>query len=73
MTCECNKQLQKQSPIKNSKFEKLSLDTQENTKIMAGYATFTIKQLEDETENPNSEIGKKLKSVEELLNDDKYK
>ena len=71
MSCNCNKT--SQQSIKNSKFEKLSLDDPETTKIMAGYASFTIKQLEDETENPNSEIGKKLKSVEELLNDDKYK
>jgi len=65
MSCGCNKQ-----PIqttKNSKFEKLSLDTKENTKIMAGYAEFTIQQLEDEIENPNSEIGRKLRSVEAEL------
>lgn len=68
MTCGCNKQ--PQESIKNSKFEKLSLDNPENTKIMAGYAEFTIKQLEDEIDNPNSEIGKKLKSVEAEL--DKY-
>ncbi len=66
MGCGCNKT----QTIKNSKFEKLSLDTPENTKIMAGYASFSIKQLEDETDNPNSEIGKKLKSVEAEL--DKY-
>ncbi len=65
MGCNCNK-----TPIKNSKFEKLSLDNPENTKIMAGFAEFTIQQLEDEIDNPNSEIGKKLKSVEDML--DKY-
>lgn len=64
MTCTCNKVTQ---TIKNSKFEKLSLDTQENTKIMAGFAEFTIQQLEDEIDNPNSEIGKKLRSVESEL------
>lgn len=68
MGCGCNKQPTEQ--IKNSKFEKLSLDNPENTKIMAGYTEFTIKQLEDEIDNPNSEIGKKLKSVEAEL--DKY-
>ncbi|MFH0837462.1 MAG: hypothetical protein V1870_04995 [Candidatus Aenigmatarchaeota archaeon] len=65
MGCGCNKQAQE--TIKNSKFEKLSLDTPENTKIMAGYAEFSIQQLEDEIDNPNSEIGKKLKSVEAEL------
>ncbi len=65
MGCNCNK-----TSIKNSKFEKLSLDNPENTKIMAGFAEFTIQQLEDEIDNPNSEIGKKLKSVEDML--DKY-
>lgn len=48
----------------NSKFEKLSLD--DNTKIMAGYAQFTIEQLENEIDS-NSEIGRKLKSVEHEL------
>lgn len=55
---------------KPSKFEKLSLDNPENTMIHAGYATFSIQQLENEMDNPNSEIGRKLKSVEKLL--DKY-
>jgi len=68
MGCGCNKQAtQATQEIKNSKFEKLSLDAPENTKIMAGYAEFSIQQLEDEIDNPNSEIGKKLKSVESEL------
>jgi len=66
MTCDCNQA----KTLKNSKFEKLSLDNPENTKIMAGYVEFTIQQLENEIDNPNSEIGKKLKSVEADL--DKY-
>lgn len=66
MGCGCNKSIQNTK----SRFEKLSIDEPEKTHIMAGYAKFSIKQLEDETANPNSEIGKKLKSVEELL--DKY-
>jgi len=66
MGCNCNKT----QPLKNQKFEKLSIDTPENTKIMAGFSEFTIQQLEDEIDNPNSEIGKKLKSVEDML--DKY-
>jgi len=64
MACDCNKNNLSQN--KDSKFEKLSLDNINSTKIMAGYATFTIEQLENEI-NSNSEIGKKLKSVEKLL------
>ena len=63
MTCGCNQV----KTINNSKFEKLSLDKPEDTKIMAGYAEFTIQQLENEIDNPNSEIGKKLRSVEAEL------
>lgn len=48
------------------KFEKLSRDDASKTKIMAGHAEFTIQQLEDEI-NSNSEIGRKLKSVEKEL------
>lgn len=51
---------------KNEKFKQLTLDTLENTKIMAGYSSFTVKQLEDEIDS-NSEIGRKLKSVEKEL------
>lgn len=64
MTCGCNKE---PYLTKNSKFEKLSLDNPENTTIQAGYAKFTIQQLEDEIDNPDSEIGKKLRSVEDML------
>ncbi len=72
MTCNCNNS---QNKIPNSiintnavtKFEKLSLDNPIFTKIMAGYATFTIQQLENEMDDPNSEIGKKLRSVEKEL------
>lgn len=48
------------------KFKKLSLDAPEKTVIMAGYASFTVEQLENEID-ANSEIGKKLKSVEKIL------
>lgn len=48
------------------RFEKLSRSTEEDTKIMAGHVQFTIKQLEDEIK-VDSEIGKKLKSVEKEL------
>jgi len=47
-------------------FKKLSEDKPEKTVIMAGYTEFTIKQLENEID-ANSEIGKKLKSVENIL------
>lgn len=65
MACGCNQA--KAQEIKKTKFEKLSIDSPENTKIMAGYATFTINQLESEIDNPNSEIGRKLRSVEAEL------
>ncbi len=48
------------------RFEKLSRSTEEDTKIMAGHVQFTIKQLEDEI-RVDSEIGRKLKSVEKEL------
>ena len=48
------------------KFEKLSRDKEENTVIMAGHTKMTVAQLEDEI-SANSEIGKKLKSIEDEL------
>lgn len=48
------------------RFAKLSRDEEDNTKIMAGQTIFTIKQLEDEIK-ADSEIGRKLKSVEKEL------
>lgn len=48
------------------KFEKLSLDEPGNTVIMAGYAKFSIDQLENEIKE-DSEIGRKLKTVEKEL------
>lgn len=51
------------------KFEKLSRDDVSNTKIMAGQHTFTIDQLEEEIK-VDSEVGRKLKSIEKEL--DKY-
>jgi hypothetical protein len=50
----------------NKKYEKLSRDKEENTIIRAGHADFTIPQLEDEMKT-NSEIGRKLKSIEHEL------
>jgi hypothetical protein len=52
------------------KFVKLSRDEEEKTIIMAGHDKFTIHQLEDEIK-ADSEIGRKLKSVEKEL--EKYK
>lgn len=48
------------------KFEKLSRDDEKRTRIIAGNAEFTIEQLEKEIKS-NSELGKKLKSVENQL------
>ena len=49
-------------------FKKLSNDDPDKTVIMAGYNKFTIQQLENEI-SADSEIGKKLKSVEKMLDD----
>lgn len=51
---------------KDMKFEKLSRDEENNTKIYAGHTQFTVKQLEDEIK-ADSDIGRKLKSVEKIL------
>lgn len=47
-------------------FEKLSRDKEKNTRIMAGQDSFTVEQLENE-ERMNSDIGKKLRRVEDIL------
>jgi len=49
------------------KYEKLSRSTKEDTKIMAGQTVFDISQLEDEMANDNSEVGRKLRSIEHIL------
>lgn len=49
-----------------AKFEKLSRDSEDNTKIMAGHVQFTVKQLENEIK-ADSEIGRKLKRIEAEL------
>lgn len=48
------------------KFEKLSRDDEKNTMIMAGHTQFTIEQLEEEIK-ADSEVGRKLKSIEKEL------
>lgn len=50
----------------NKGFEKLSRDNPDNTIIMAGHSSFTINQLEEEITG-DTEIGKKLKTVEKQL------
>ncbi|MDD3474349.1 MAG: hypothetical protein PHP08_00415 [Candidatus Dojkabacteria bacterium] len=51
------------------KYEKLTRDDLENTKICAGATTLTVDQLEEEIE-ADSEIGKKLKSIEKILQEE---
>jgi len=51
----------------NKRFEKLSRDETKNTKIMAGQTSFTIEQSENEMSDDNSDIGRKLKSIEHIL------
>lgn len=50
----------------NVRFEKLSRDKEERTVIMAGHTKMSIAQLENEIK-ADSEIGKKLKLIEEEL------
>lgn len=52
------------------KYVRLSRDDPESTKIYAGHISFTVQELEDEIK-ADSEIGKKLKSVEKEL-EEKY-
>lgn len=49
-----------------NKFEKLTRDSIENTKICAGVTSFSTEQLEEEI-NMDTEIGKKLKTIEKEL------
>lgn len=51
----------------NKIFKKLSRDRPENTKIMAGQAQFTVEQLENEMIDDKSDIGRKLRSIEHIL------
>lgn len=51
------------------KYEKLSRDSLESTKIMGGHVQFSIEQLENEMKDDNSEVGRKLRSVEKELED----
>jgi hypothetical protein len=48
------------------KFDKLSRDTEKNTKIFAGNSAFTVEELEKEIKL-NSKLGRKLKQVEKKL------
>ena len=49
-----------------NKFEKLTRDDPDNTKICAGGHIFTAQQLEEEI-NMDTEIGRKLKTIEKEL------
>lgn len=51
------------------KFKKLTRDEEDKTMIMAGHTQFTVEQLENEIK-ANSEIGRKLKTVEHILERD---
>lgn len=53
----------------NKKFEKMSRDDVDSTRIMAGQHSFTIGEFEQEIK-VDSEVGRKLKSIEKEL--DKY-
>ncbi len=50
------------------KYERLTVDKEENTRILAGHISFSVRQLEDEID-ANSEIGRKLKQIEDKLKD----
>ena len=50
----------------DTRYEKLSRDEPENTIIYAGHTQFSVKQLENEIK-ADSEIGRKLKSIENEL------
>jgi len=52
--------------MSDHKFEKLSRDDEKKTKIMAGHTMFTIEELEEEIK-ADSEVGRKLKSIEKEL------
>lgn len=47
-------------------YQKLTRDDPDNTRILAGHSSFTIEQLEEEI-NMDTEIGKKLKTIEKEL------
>lgn len=48
-------------------YKKLSRSEEKDTKIMAGHTTFTISQLENEMIDDKSDIGRKLRSIEHIL------
>ncbi len=50
----------------NKKYEKLCRTSEDDTVIYAGQSKVTVKQLEHEVKM-DSEIGRKLKSVEHIL------
>lgn len=48
-------------------YKKLSRDDIDKTMIMAGQTQFAVKQLDDEMLDDKSEIGRKLRSIEHIL------
>lgn len=55
--------------VEKDHFQRLTRDSPENTRILAGHSSFTVGQLEEEI-NMDTEIGRKLKTIEKEL--DKY-
>lgn len=51
-------------------YNKLTRDDPSKTRIRAGHSSFTVEQMEEEIDM-DTEIGKKLKTVEKIL-DEKY-
>lgn len=49
------------------KYEKLARDEEDKTEIMGGQTKLTVRQLEKEMQSGDSEIGRKLRSVEKIL------
>lgn len=48
-------------------YKRLSRSAKEDTVIMAGQTSLTVEQLENEMADDNSDIGRKLKSIEHIL------
>lgn len=59
-------QTQEKNYMAEEKFDKLSRDDKTKTRIITGNKQFTVDQLEKEIKK-NSEIGRKLKSIEKKL------
>lgn len=49
------------------KYKKLSRSTEDDTEIMGGHTKLTVQQLEKEMKSGDSEIGRKLREMEKIL------